>query len=56
MSDREAIQMLAADNARLCERLIAAERVVEEARKLARVGQRSALVAAIEAYDAGKPS
>lgn len=59
---RSAVQMLAADNARLCDRLIAAEKVVEAARKAAKsVELRNSIHAPtlqrlVEAYDAGKPS
>lgn len=54
---REAVQMLAADNARLCDRLIAAEKVVEAARHAARIGANADLLKrALDAYDAGKPS
>lgn len=54
---RSAVQMLAADNARLCERLIAAEKVITAARKFVAQPFRKALIeAALDVYDAGKPS
>jgi hypothetical protein len=49
---RSAVQMLAADNARLCDRLLAAERVVDLARRSAD----RALIAEVQNYDAGRPS
>ncbi len=42
--------MLAADNARLCDIGIAADKLAEAAEKYARVGQRADLLKALEAY------
>lgn len=56
---RAAVQMLAADNARLCDRLITAEAVVAEPRKhlhlLPRVYARD-ITKLLDAHDAGRPS
>ncbi len=53
--------MLAADNARLCDRLLTAEAVVEAARAVLRIYSRPGhqtsrdLQAALDKHDAGKP-
>lgn len=55
---REAVQMLAADNARLCDRLIAAEKIIDELRHKpkAPVDISDKVRKLIASYDAGKPS
>lgn len=52
---REAVTMLAADNARLCGRLIAAEVLAEAVRKfIDQPHRRSLLETALDGYDAAK--
>jgi hypothetical protein len=55
---RSAVQMLAADNARLCDRLITAEAVVSYARKFLETtsGGYDHLRALVAKHDAGRPS
>ncbi len=45
-----AVQMLAADNARLCGIAIAADELVKVVERYARTGQRADLVRALDAY------
>jgi hypothetical protein len=54
-----AIQMLAADNARLCDRLLTAEAIIDLVRRSMHTIPRCyapALQRALDAHDAGKPS
>ena len=55
---REAVTMLAADNARLCGRLIAAEELADAVRRFIEKAGISSnrLEKALEAYDATRPS
>jgi hypothetical protein len=57
---RSAVQMLAADNARLCDRLITAEAVVEFVRAYANEAiptpARRHILKLVAAHDAGRPS
>lgn len=57
---RSAVQMLAADNARLCDRLITAEKVLDYLRaylaeSIPSIARRR-LRTLLDAHDAGKPS
>jgi hypothetical protein len=46
----EAVKMLAADNARMCDILLAADKLAKTVEKYAKVGQRADLEHALDAY------